>query len=75
MVSPYTGELLEFANDAEAEKSGFIPVRRDLSEIERAMKQIMLYEACMCGSGKKFKFCCHKDPLKETIQTTLSKHS
>lgn len=61
MGSPYTGEIFNVADEAEAKKAGLIPVRRDLSELEKAMKQIMLYEACMCGSGKKFKFCCHKD--------------
>jgi hypothetical protein len=37
----------------------FVPVTRDLSARERADAQIRLYAPCGCGSGKKFKFCCH----------------
>jgi uncharacterized protein YchJ len=46
------------AMSADMQKN-FIPVSRDLSEEEKLAKQIMLYETCGCGSGKKFKFCCH----------------
>ena len=68
MGSPYSGEIFHVTDEDEAKKAGLIPVRRDLSELERAMKQIMLYEVCMCGSGKKFKFCCYRGggpPLPE----------
>ena len=41
-------------------KQNLIPVRRNLSIIEKANRQIMLYQPCACGSGKKFKFCCFK---------------
>ncbi len=37
----------------------FVPVVRDLSLAERLNQQIALYSDCGCGSGKKFKFCCH----------------
>jgi uncharacterized protein YchJ len=41
------------------EQRRYIPVVRDLTEHEKANKQIALYSPCGCGSGKKFKFCCH----------------
>lgn len=60
-----TGEIVDasevFGMD-EAERAHFIPVIRDLSLIEKAQRQITLYEPCGCGSGKKFKFCCFKKP-------------
>ena len=31
-----------------------------LTKLEEANAQIRLYSPCVCGSGKKFKFCCHK---------------
>ena len=37
----------------------FVPVTRDLSAREKSDAQIRLYAPCGCGSGKKFKFCCH----------------
>ena len=37
----------------------FVPVERDFSFKERMEQQIGLYADCGCGSGKKFKFCCH----------------
>lgn len=38
----------------------FVEVKRDLSKYEELDKAIRLYAPCGCGSGKKFKFCCHK---------------
>jgi hypothetical protein len=40
--------------------SHLVEVKRSLTEIEEAKKQIELYAPCGCGSGKKFKFCCYK---------------
>ncbi len=37
----------------------FVPVVRDTTARERMEQQIGLYSDCACGSGKKFKFCCH----------------
>jgi len=44
----------------EQEKKQYVQVKRDLTMKERADMQIRLYAPCGCGSGKKFKFCCHK---------------
>jgi uncharacterized protein YchJ len=42
------------------EKRGnYVEVQRDLTKLEEATKQIKMYSPCGCGSGKKFKFCCH----------------
>ncbi len=43
-----------------ADQKHFIPVERDLTLKERSERQILLYEPCGCGSGKKFKFCCYR---------------
>jgi len=61
-----TGELVdsEFLESIPVlERKKFIPVVRDLSKYEELDKQIHLYSPCGCGSGKKFKFCCHKSSL------------
>jgi len=42
------------------QKKHFVRVVRDLSLKEKAESQIALYAPCVCGSGKKFKFCCRK---------------
>lgn len=58
-----TGEIVEMQRIMEMEermRDKFIPVARDLTAQEVAQKQINLYSPCGCGSGKKFKFCCHK---------------
>lgn len=60
-----TGEIVKLNSEeyerlnAEA-KARMIPILRDLAAAEEAQKQINLYSPCGCGSGKKFKFCCHK---------------
>jgi len=41
----------------------WIPVERDLTAQEKFMRQIQLYSPCGCGSGKKFKFCCHNNQI------------
>ena len=58
-MDPGTGKLYDVADEAEAKRRGLIPVRRDLTVKERSEMQIRLYKPCACGSGKKFKFCCH----------------
>ena len=42
------------------EQKKYIPVVRTLSVKEQADMQIRKYSPCVCGSGKKFKFCCYK---------------
>jgi uncharacterized protein YchJ len=42
------------------QKQFFVEVKRDLTVLEKANAQVRLYAPCGCGSGKKFKFCCHK---------------
>lgn len=44
---------------AQPERKCFVPVVRDVTAREKADKQILLYQPCGCGSGQKFKFCCH----------------
>lgn len=46
------------------ERKKFIEVKRDLTAIENLNRQIRLYSPCGCGSGKKFKFCCHQPSQK-----------
>ena len=58
-----TGEIKQFSSDAEAIRYGFVPIKRDLTLKEIADKKIRLYALCGCGSGKKFKFCCHTKEL------------
>jgi uncharacterized protein YchJ len=57
-VLPFT----EVENLPESEKAKYVPVVRDLTEIEKLNQQIKLYSLCGCGSGKKFKFCCFQKP-------------
>lgn len=42
------------------QQSRFVEVKRDLTKLEEAQRQINLYSPCGCGSGKKFKFFCFK---------------
>jgi len=58
-MDPNTGRIRTFENEDAARKTGFIPIRRDLTAKEKADKQIQMYSPCGCGSGIKFKFCCH----------------
>lgn len=61
-----TGKIFNLENPEDMEDIGkedlqhLIPVRRTLTNVEKAKKQIKLYSPCVCGSGKKFKFCCRK---------------
>jgi uncharacterized protein YchJ len=60
-----TGEIRsweEIEALAAIERAKYVQVQRDLTKIEELEKQIALYSPCGCGSGKKFKFCCHTKP-------------
>jgi hypothetical protein len=50
----------------------WIPIERDLTAKEKCEKQIELYSPCGCGSGKKFKFCCHQKNQRFTITEIAS---
>ena len=50
----------QFAALSPKERAKHVPVMRSLTVKERATSQIALYSPCGCGSGKKFKFCCHR---------------
>jgi len=57
-----TGEIKPYSEVEKLspkEQKNFVEIKRDLSEQEKNMRHIMLYSPCGCGSGKKFKFCCH----------------
>lgn len=58
-MDPGTGKIYQM-DEKSAKQVGFIPVRRELTAREQMDKQIQLYSPCVCGSGKKFKFCCKK---------------
>lgn len=53
-------ELSEVQSLSLEEQSRFIEIKRDLTVLEKANRQIKMYSPCGCGSGKKFKFCCYK---------------
>lgn len=58
-----TGALVSpqaFSEMQPEQKSNYVEVKRDLTELESAKMQIRLYSPCVCGSGKKLKFCCYK---------------
>lgn len=57
-MDPGTGKLQWVESEATARKLGLVPVKRDLTARETMEMQIRLYAPCVCGSGKKFKFCC-----------------
>ena len=57
-----TGEIRNLDDIPASERHFFVPVVRDLTAKEKCEKQIKLYSPCACGSGKKFKFCCHTKP-------------
>lgn len=60
-----TGELKhweEVEKLSEEEQKKYVEVKRDLTVLENHLKQVELYSPCGCGSGKKFKFCCHNKP-------------
>lgn len=58
-----TGEIVPFNQVQQMppeQQTDFVEVKRDLTKLEEAQHQIALYSPCGCGSGKKFKFCCHR---------------
>jgi uncharacterized protein YchJ len=46
------------------EKAKYVEVKRELTALEEAERQIKMYSPCGCGSGKKFKFCCYQKILE-----------
>lgn len=56
----YTGEIKQWEDIPESQKSSYIEIQRDLTKVEALQASIKLYSPCGCGSGKKFKFCCKK---------------
>jgi uncharacterized protein YchJ len=58
LMAPAEYQTLKETQPEEAKK--YVEVKRDLTQLETANMQIKLYAPCVCGSGKKFKFCCHK---------------
>jgi hypothetical protein len=66
-MQDYTGtigtmpELLKaFPNEP---RESFRPVAT-LTERQKVTNQALAYEPCPCGSGEKFKFCCHKEAME-----------
>ena len=59
-----TGKIVNIADIPEAERIWYVPVNRDLTAKEMCEKQVQLYAPCGCGSGKKFKFCCHTKEVR-----------
>lgn len=53
-----TGMILPEEAIPEGQKKHFQEIKRDLTARELMEAQIKLYSPCVCGSGKKFKFCC-----------------
>lgn len=60
-MDPNSGRLYPVTDEEDARRRGLVPVRRDLTEVEKGQMQIKLYSPCGCGSGEKFKFCCHRN--------------
>lgn len=58
-MDPDNGRLYEIP-EQQAKERGLVPVKRALTEKERAEMQIALYSPCACGSREKFKFCCFR---------------
>jgi len=60
-----TGKLvMDICEVPAEERHRYVEVRRNLSKQEILARQIKLYSPCGCGSGKKFKFCCHVSAQK-----------
>ena len=52
-MDPNSGKLQMIQDEELSRLRGLVPVRRDLTEKEKADMQIRLYSPCACGSGKK----------------------
>ena len=61
-----SGRIYLHPTEKERELLSLIPVRRDLTEKEKAAQQISRYLPCGCGSGVKFKFCCYRKQFEPT---------
>lgn len=48
------------------EQKKYVEVKRDLTKVEELNQKIKMYSPCGCGSGKKFRFCCHQKPQTVT---------
>jgi uncharacterized protein YchJ len=62
-----TGQLINFDDLKKLpleEQVKYTEIKRDLTKLEEFNKQIRMYSPCGCGSGKKFKFCCYKKPVR-----------
>lgn len=46
------------------EKDYFVPVRT-MTKRQDLTGKVEMYEPCPCGSGNKFKFCCHAKVQQE----------
>lgn len=60
-----TGQIVDWEalqKLSEEQQAKHVPVVRNLTEHEKFIRYVALYSPCVCGSGKKFKFCCHKKP-------------
>lgn len=60
-MNTQTGEVISpatFASLSPEIQKQFVRVKRDMTAKEATEMQIRLYSPCVCGSGKKFKFCC-----------------
>ena len=55
-----TGQILDYDKIPVSERKHWVPCKRDLTLKERSDKQVQKYSPCVCGSGKKAKFCCLK---------------
>jgi hypothetical protein len=51
-------------NLADLNARGIFPVLRSRKARERDRIQAALYRPCPCGSGRKFKFCCHAKGIR-----------
>lgn len=45
-----------------------------LTQRQSITRQTLAYEACPCGSGKKFKFCCHQSQ-QETVNVSQAQRA
>ncbi len=64
-MNVHTGQIMSeeaVKRLSQEEQKAWVPVVRDLTSKEASDAQIRMYSLCGCGSGKKFKFCCHKRP-------------
>lgn len=51
-------EIKELLDKDETELSNFVPVHREVTQLEKSVGRIGRNSPCVCGSGKKAKKCC-----------------